>query len=89
MKTYKYIIDGRVQGVWYRKTAKEYADKHSIPGYAKNLPDGRVEVVATLITQEDAEKFANHLRKGSMLSSVDSIFFEKIAYIDFNGFSIK
>jgi acylphosphatase len=42
----RYFIDGRVQGVYYRATAARYARELHITGYAKNLPDGRVEVLA-------------------------------------------
>jgi acylphosphatase len=40
------IVTGRVQGVFYRASAKERADALGITGYAKNRPDGRVEVQA-------------------------------------------
>ncbi len=39
------LVTGKVQGVWYRRAAQEKALQHSITGYAKNLPDGRVEVL--------------------------------------------
>jgi acylphosphatase len=39
------IVTGKVQGVWYRRGAQEKALQHRITGYAKNLPDGRVEVL--------------------------------------------
>ncbi|MDN6322735.1 MAG: acylphosphatase [Halomonas sp.] len=39
------LVTGKVQGVWYRRTTQEQALKHGITGYAKNLPDGRVEVL--------------------------------------------
>ncbi|WP_166263661.1 acylphosphatase [Marinobacter caseinilyticus] len=39
-------INGRVQGVYYRASAKYKAADLGVTGYAKNLSDGRVEVVA-------------------------------------------
>jgi acylphosphatase len=42
----KYLVGGRVQGVFYRATAARYARELHITGYARNLPDGRVEVLA-------------------------------------------
>lgn len=42
----KYIVGGRVQGVYYRATAARHARELQIKGYAINLPDGRVEVLA-------------------------------------------
>ena len=41
-----FLVSGKVQGVFYRASAREQALALSLIGYAKNLPDGRVEVVA-------------------------------------------
>ena len=40
------VIHGEVQGVLFRQFAKEKADNLGIFGYAKNMEDGTVEVVA-------------------------------------------
>lgn len=48
------LVTGKVQGVWYRRTTQEQALQHGITGYAKNMPDGRVEVL--LCGQPDAVK---------------------------------
>jgi acylphosphatase len=39
------IVAGRVQGVYYRAATAEEARRLHLDGWAKNLPDGRVEVV--------------------------------------------
>jgi len=40
------FVSGRVQGVFYRATCVRKAESLGLRGYARNLPDGRVEVLA-------------------------------------------
>ena len=40
------LIVGKVQGVFYRASAKDTAVTLGLTGYVKNLPDGFVEIVA-------------------------------------------
>ncbi len=40
------LVAGRVQGVWYRASTQRQAVALGITGHARNLPDGRVEVLA-------------------------------------------
>lgn len=42
----KCVIAGRVQGVWYRGSTQQKAEGLGLVGYAKNLRDGTVEVLA-------------------------------------------
>jgi len=42
----RYLISGRVQGVGFRFFTADAAAREGITGWAKNLPDGRVEVRA-------------------------------------------
>lgn len=45
MKAYRVTFCGEVQGVGFRATVKRHALKLGLRGYARNLPDGCVEVV--------------------------------------------
>lgn len=40
-------FSGRVQGVGFRAAAQRLARGSEVHGYVQNLPDGRVEMVAT------------------------------------------
>jgi acylphosphatase len=45
-------VSGRVQGVFYRASTCQRALELGCRGYARNLPDGRVEVLAVGDTDE-------------------------------------
>ena len=90
MELYRFIIFGRVQGVFYRKFVSQAAMKKQVRGYVKNFPDGTVEVAAELI-DDDLEDFLELLRKGSPLSRVEDISYELIDDADlvYDGFEIR
>jgi acylphosphatase len=62
---------GRVQGVAYRFFSEKCAGMMGITGWARNLPDGRVEVLAEG-SGENIEAFLERLREGPRLARVDS-----------------
>lgn len=45
--TRRFIVTGRVQGVYFRASTRERALQLGLLGYARNLNDGSVEVVAS------------------------------------------
>lgn len=44
--TYRFFISGKVQGVFYRKYTHKAAVERGVTGWVRNLPDGRVEILA-------------------------------------------
>ncbi|HET9390595.1 MAG TPA: acylphosphatase [Steroidobacteraceae bacterium] len=68
----KCLVDGRVQGVFYRATAARRARELAITGYARNLPDGRVEVLACG-DEMAVQSFVKWLWIGSSASKVTSV----------------
>ena len=73
IKSYKFIVSGKVQGVYYRKTICKNANQAQINGYVKNLPDGTVEASATFKNEKDLQQFREILQQGSVSSKVDAI----------------
>ena len=46
METRRFLVSGRVQGVGFRAATQARAQELGLNGYTRNLPDGRVEVLA-------------------------------------------
>ncbi len=89
MNTYEFIITGKVQNVFYRKTIQQMAAYGHIQGYMKNLKDGSVKVVAFLY-DDQLEDFKTLLQNGSPLSEVADIK-QKISDEEmlYDGFEIR
>ena len=68
----KCFVGGRIQGVFYRATVAQRARELGISGYAKNLPDGRVEVLA-FGDAEVVQAFVEWLWIGSSASKVTTV----------------
>jgi acylphosphatase len=47
MPAARFLVSGRVQGVFFRASTREQALQLGLAGHAKNLADGRVEVLAS------------------------------------------
>ena len=84
----RFLVTGRVQGVFFRVSTRDVAVQLSLTGYAKNLPDGRVEVVAC--GQFDAvDKLAAWLREGPRMASVTSVDDEAVEFREFDSFGLS
>ena len=89
MKTYRFLISGKVQGVWYRRFVSENAKEHGFKGYVKNLPDGVVEAVANIENKDRLKEFIDILKEGSPYSDVKNIKYFETDPMDFNDFEIR
>ncbi|HVR81300.1 MAG TPA: acylphosphatase [Luteimonas sp.] len=68
----RFLVSGKVQGVFFRAATREQAQRLGLHGYARNLADGRVEVLAA--GADDAiEVFAQWLRHGPPHARVDAL----------------
>ena len=89
MKRVHLFVSGRVQGVFFRAHTRDLARRLGLNGFVRNLPDGRVEIVAE--GEEEALRelisFAHH---GPPLAQVTGL---EVRWEDpsgeFSGFSIR
>ena len=77
----KYYISGQVQGVGYRYFAQRVARDLRVRGWARNLDDGRVEVLA-VGTPHQLEDFEGELRVGPPRADVRGIAVEDSPTLD-------
>ena len=82
----RFLISGRVQGVWYRAATQQLAQSLGLSGYADNLPDGGVEVLAC----GDDDKLAQleeWLWQGPAQAVVEQVIAEEVKYRELNAFT--
>lgn len=70
------LIRGRVQGVWFRASARKEAQALGLAGWARNRPDGAVEIEAEG-PSEALDALIAWCRKGPPLARVDHIDIER------------
>jgi acylphosphatase len=87
-KHYNIIIEGKVQGVWYRASARREALRLGLTGFVRNLADGRVYAEAEG-PEEALEAFVSWCRSGPELASVRDIQVESGAIRGFEGFEVR
>ena len=82
----RFIVTGRVQGVFFRASARDCALQLGIAGHAKNLADGSVEVVAA---GSDEALAALHawLHRGPPAARVERVLREELPQQNLRGFT--
>jgi acylphosphatase len=88
MPTRRYVVRGRVQGVGYRYFALRAAEELGVAGFARNLPDGSVEVVAEA-GEGVLGEFEARLRSGPSFASVSEVEGSAAAPRGDSGFHIR
>lgn len=72
IKAARFFVSGRVQGVFFRASTRRQAQALQVRGYAHNLADGRVEVLA--VGDADAlRRLELWLQHGPQLAKVESV----------------
>ena len=66
------IVEGRVQGVWFRDSTRTQANKLGLNGWVKNRSDGRVEVLAEG-PEAEVEQLIQWCHEGPSYARVDRV----------------
>ncbi len=84
---YRIRVIGRVQGVFFRVSAKEKADSLGLHGWVRNEKDGSV-LIEVQGAQEKIEEFIQWCHVGSSSSKVDHVETEEIGEQGYREFRI-
>lgn len=87
MPTFHLVIKGKVQGVFYRATAKEIADESGIKGWIKNTSDGNVEAMITG-HEKQLQQFVEWCKKGPRKAIVSDVLATEQKEMVFTDFSV-
>ena len=88
MASYRFLVSGRVKGVGFRYFARQSAARLGVAGFARNLADGSVEVIAE---GEPAalEAFEDALRHGPSFAEVMNVHRTEIPPRGAEGFHVR
>lgn len=84
----KCVVSGKVQGVFFRASAREQAVSLGLTGYARNRADGKVEVVACG-DQRALAQFRHWLTRGPTSARVTAVACEPHDASNYRGFAVQ
>ena len=87
MSTKHLLIKGKVQGVFYRASAKERAELLQLTGWVKNTAAGNVEAVVSG-TEENIKAFVEWCKSGPARANVTQVIVQDSEESNFSGFKI-
>jgi acylphosphatase len=87
MPTVHLLVKGKVQGVFYRASAKEIAEELGVTGWIKNTEEGDVEITATG-SDEQLQKFIEWCKIGPRRAIVTRVETCELEEASFKGFDV-
>ena len=87
MQAARFLVSGRVQGVGFRAAARRRALQLGLSGYAHNLGDGRVELLAQG-NPDSIDALAQWLQHGPPSARVDDVQRGEAATVETEGFDL-
>ena len=87
-KAVRLVVQGTVQGIFFRQFVKGHADDLKLKGFCRNLDDGTVEIVAEG-EAEAIERLAGFVKTGPTHSQIRNVVVEEKKWSgDFKEFKI-
>jgi len=88
VRHFKIIVSGKVQGVFYRASAKEKADEWGVRGFVRNEKNGDVYIEAEA-SEEIVYKFIKWCNQGPLRAKVDNIDAKPGVIVGYTQFEIQ
>lgn len=89
-QSYRFIVTGRVQGVWFRQSTRQRAEQLGLDGWVRNRMDGAVEGTVAGDSTEALDAFRQWLRQGPPKAGVQSLSWEEsMDTIESPGFEVR
>ncbi|HEY0067038.1 MAG TPA: acylphosphatase [Flavisolibacter sp.] len=88
MPTVHLLIKGKVQGVFFRATAKEVADELGLTGWVQNTDEGHVEAMATG-TEKQLNDFIAWCKQGPPRARVSEVIPTEKSEEHFDRFTVR
>ena len=85
---FRVYVEGRVQGVFFRANTKAMAEKLGVKGWVRNLPDGRVEIVAEG-PYEAVGALVGWALRGPRHARVERLVAERAECVGYDSFMIR
>lgn len=81
-------VSGKVQGVYYRQSAQEQAERLDIDGWVRNLEDGRVELLVEG-EEEAVRELEKWLARGPVKARVAAVELKPMTPQGITGFIVR
>ena len=81
------VVHGRVQGVWFRESARRRAEELGVGGWVRNRPDGAVEAELEGLS-EDVEVLVDWFRHGPSAARVERVELDDVQPVGATGFVV-
>jgi acylphosphatase len=87
--SYRFTVKGRVQGVFFRQSARQIAERLGLSGWVRNRTDGAVEGLVSGGDTQALQRFREWLQQGPPSARVDELSWEATAESVSGAFEVR